>query len=257
MSGQAQASFENTVAARVEGARLGSLLAEYFRNPHRLFARLRAESPILHIPKIDCWVITRFDDIRAIFMDSETFSPVDIRLPTEPLCPRAKEIVDAADFQFESALVDEKPPTHGRHRRIFGKGLAARSVERLELTIRRFVSGHIEGFIDDGRADLISQLLLPAGANIWLMLASGNRDETVFPDGDTLDIERKNAGEHLSLGYGVHGCIGVSLARLQMKVVLEELTRRLPDMRPAGNGVSDVLRALMFSGSKRLPVEWD
>ena len=45
--------------------------------------------------------------------------------------------------------------------------------------------------------------------------------------------------------------------RLQMKIVLEKLLRRLPDMRPAGNGGSDIPQTLVFGRSERLPAEWD
>ena len=98
---------------------------------------------------------------------------------------------------------------------------------------------------------------IPANARIFLLLASGNRDETVFPDGETLDIGRENAGEHLSFGHGPHFCLGAPLARLQMKITLEELTSRLPHMRLADGGVPDIFRTLTFRGLKCLPVEWD
>ena len=98
---------------------------------------------------------------------------------------------------------------------------------------------------------------IAAGSGILLLLASGNRDETVFPDGETLDIERENAGDHLSFGYGAHFCLGAPLARLEMKIILEELTSRLPHMRLADGGVPDVFRTFTFRGLKRLPVEWD
>ena len=98
---------------------------------------------------------------------------------------------------------------------------------------------------------------IPAGAKLMLLLASGNRDETVFPAGDTLDIDRGNARDHLSFGHGAHFCLGAPLARLEMKIVLEELTRRLPHMRPAGDSAADIFRTFTFRGLKRLPVEWD
>ena len=98
---------------------------------------------------------------------------------------------------------------------------------------------------------------IPAGAKVLLLLASGNRDETVFPDGERLDIERPNAREHLSFGHGPHFCLGAPLARLEMKVILEELTRRLPHMRLADGGAADIFRTFTFRGLKHLTVEWN
>ena len=97
---------------------------------------------------------------------------------------------------------------------------------------------------------------IPAGARIMLLRASGNRDETVFADGERLDIDRENARDHLSFGHGPHFCLGAPLSRLEMKIVLQELTRRLPDMRLADGGVADLFRAFTFRGLRRLPVEW-
>ena len=106
------------------------------------------------------------------------------------------------------------------------------------------------------RAAEVGGRQIPEGATILLLLASGNRDETVFPDGETMDIDRRNAREHLSFGYGAHFCLGAQLARLEMKIALEELTRRLPGMRLADRGSPDIFRTITFRGLKNLTVEW-
>jgi cytochrome P450 len=63
-----------------------------------------------------------------------------------------------------------------------------------------------------------------AGDVIALVYASGNRDETVFPDPDRFLLDRPR--EHLAFGHGVHKCPGAPLARLEIRVALEELLRR-------------------------------
>ena len=97
---------------------------------------------------------------------------------------------------------------------------------------------------------------IPAGARIMLLRASGNRDETVFPHGERLDIDRDNVRDHLSFGHGPHFCLGAPLSRLAMKVVLEELSRRLPHLRLADGGAPEIVRAFTFQGLRRLAVEW-
>ena len=97
---------------------------------------------------------------------------------------------------------------------------------------------------------------IPAGAKVLLLLASGNRDETVFPEGERLDLERENARDHLSFGHGPHFCLGAPLARLEMKIVLEELTSRLPHLQLADDGAPDIFRTFTFRGLKHLTVEW-
>jgi len=69
---------------------------------------------------------------------------------------------------------------------------------------------------------------LPAGSALIAIPPSANRDERVFPDPDAFDVRRK-FGHHLSFGYGAHFCIGAALARLEGRVVLEELLDRIPD----------------------------
>ena len=97
---------------------------------------------------------------------------------------------------------------------------------------------------------------IPAGARVMLLRASGNRDETVFPHGARLDIDRDNVRDHLSFGHGPHFCLGAPLSRLVMRVILEELTGRLPHLQLADGGVPDIIRAFTFRGLRRLAVEW-
>jgi cytochrome P450 len=66
---------------------------------------------------------------------------------------------------------------------------------------------------------------IKAGEPIALMFASANRDEAVFTDPDEFVLDRPNISDHLAFGSGPHVCAGVSLARLQLRVAIEELLR--------------------------------
>ncbi len=61
---------------------------------------------------------------------------------------------------------------------------------------------------------------------ILMWYVSANRDEDKFADADAIDLERSNAAEHLSFGYGVHYCMGSRLAELQLRVLWEEILPR-------------------------------
>ncbi|MCV7351398.1 cytochrome P450 [Mycobacterium parmense] len=65
------------------------------------------------------------------------------------------------------------------------------------------------------------------GSIMLLLNGSANRDESRFPDGERFDIHR--GGGHLSFGQGLHFCMGSALARMQARVVFEEVIRRWPD----------------------------
>ena len=74
---------------------------------------------------------------------------------------------------------------------------------------------------------------LPAGAHLLLMYASANEQEDVFPDPRKFDLERPNIGRHLSFGGGVHRCVGLALARMEIKVAAREIVRRIDNIRLA------------------------
>lgn len=67
---------------------------------------------------------------------------------------------------------------------------------------------------------------LPQGAQVLLLYGSGNRDERHYPDPDRFDVTRAPV-DHLTFGYGTHGCAGQSLARLEAHAVLGALARRV------------------------------
>lgn len=69
---------------------------------------------------------------------------------------------------------------------------------------------------------------VPKGSRIALLNGSAGRDERQYDNAEEFDVDRKVA-RHLSLGFGTHVCLGASLARLEMRVVLEELLKRYPD----------------------------
>ena len=67
-----------------------------------------------------------------------------------------------------------------------------------------------------------------------MLYPSGNRDEEVFESPDELRIDRKP--NHVAFGIGHHFCLGANLARMELRIALRELLRRVPDMRFANAG---------------------
>ena len=59
-----------------------------------------------------------------------------------------------------------------------------------------------------------------------LWYASGNRDEEIFPDGDSIIVERENARRHLAFGYGIHRCVGARVAEMQLTALISEMQKR-------------------------------
>lgn len=90
----------------------------------------------------------------------------------------------------------------------------------------------------------------------WLMLcyASGNRDEDVFEDPDRFRSDRK-PNRHVAFGYGAHLCLGQYLAKLEMRILFEEL---LPHLKSLSlDGEVKMTQAYFVSGPKKLPIRFE
>lgn len=76
--------------------------------------------------------------------------------------------------------------------------------------------------------------LIRKGDKLVLWYVSANRQETLFPNGARLLIDRPNARRHLSFGYGIHRCVGARLAELQLQILIEEMMKRKMRVNLAG-----------------------
>jgi cytochrome P450 len=94
---------------------------------------------------------------------------------------------------------------------------------------------------------------IPAGSAVMPMLGAANRDESRYPDPDRFDIFRAPQ-PHISFGHGVHVCLGMHLARLEMRVALELLLDRLPGLRLDPEGDDPHIRGQVFRSPTALPV---
>ena len=91
------------------------------------------------------------------------------------------------------------------------------------------------------------------GEKVVVYYISANRDEEVFPDAFRFDVTRR-PNEHLAFGIGTHFCLGASLARLEIRVLFEELLRRLPDIELAAPPRR--LRSNFINGIKEMQIRY-
>ncbi|MEO6082665.1 MAG: cytochrome P450 [Umezawaea sp.] len=99
--------------------------------------------------------------------------------------------------------------------------------------------------------------MVQAGEGVVVLPIVANRDPDVFADPDRLDVTRANAHRHLACGFGPHQCLGLQLARLELRVVYSALFRRLPGLRLAVpvDGLPFRQNTAFFSVDS-LPVQW-
>jgi len=97
---------------------------------------------------------------------------------------------------------------------------------------------------------------IPKGSKLLIVMASANHDERQFENPFSLDLHRGNAIDHLSFGYGSHQCMGKNIARMEIRIFLEEFIKRLPHMRMEPQ-TFEFLPNTSFRGPKHLWVTWD
>lgn len=394
---------------------------EYLEDPYAFFSPLRKSAPVLFVPGLKYWVVTRYDDVRWIFQNPAIFSASNALDPIRPVCPVATDELRRGGFSPVPTLTNTDPPVHTRARRLANAAFTPGRVASMEAFVRRLTLDFVDellvkrnadlikdfawslparvlcrilgipdediGLIKQGsssrllfmfgnptdaqqmelardlarfwsyaqdltsqrqqspRDDFVSNLVhrthgnepilslqevstivfglllaghetttnllgnafrrileaqdawkalvsqkeiipnaieevlrfdssvitwrrkttqaveiggieVPARADLLLLIGSANRDPSVFVHPDTFDIYRHNAKAHLSFGHGPHLCLGAPLARLEVRVALEELVRHLPSLRLSDGQTFTYPPNVSFRGPRSLLVEW-
>jgi len=394
----------------------------YQQDPPEYLRWSREQEPVFYSPKLGYWVVSRYDDIKAVFRDNITFSPSIALEKITPTGEEANAVLASYNYAMNRTLVNEDEPAHMPRRRVLMEPFTPEALKHHEPLVRKLAREYVDRFIDDGRADLVDQMLwevpltialhflgvpeedmdllrkysiahtvntwgrpkpeeqvavahavgnfwqlagqilekmrrdpsgpgwmkygirmqadypdvvtdsylhsmmmagivaahettanatanavklllqhpgawhelcqdpslipnaveeclryngsvaawrrlatraarvgdvdIPAGAKLLIVMSSANHDERHFTDADMVDIRRDNASDHLTFGYGAHQCMGKNLARMELQIFLEELTRRLPHMHLSEQQFTYVPNT-SFRGPEHLWVEWD
>jgi cytochrome P450/ferredoxin-NADP reductase len=394
----------------------------YQQDPPEYLRWAREQEPVFYSPRLGYWVVTRYEQVKAIFRDHITFSPAIALEKITPTGAQANAVLASYGYAMNRTLVNEDEPAHMPRRRLLMDPFTPQALKHHEPMVRRLAREYVDRFIDAGKADLVDQMLwevtltvalhflgvpeedmdtlrrysiahtvntwgrprpeeqvavahavgnfwqlagkvlekmrqdpsgpgwmkygirmqaehpdivtdsylhsmmmagivaahettanatanamklllqhpqvwqeickdpslipnaveeclrhngsvaawrrlvtkdvridgidIPAGSRLLIVMSSANHDEGHFTDADLLDIRRDNASDHLTFGYGAHQCMGKNLARMEMQIFLEELTRRLPHMRLSQQSFTYVPNT-SFRGPEHLWVEWD
>jgi cytochrome P450/ferredoxin-NADP reductase len=396
---------------------------EYQVDPADSLRWSRDEEPVFFSPKLRYWVVTRYDDVKAIFRNNILFSPSIALEKITPAPPEAQEILKRYGYAMDRTMVNEDEPAHMERRRLLMDSFSPEALSKHETSIRQLTQRYVDRFIDKGEVDLVAEMLweipltvalhflgvrdddidelrqfcvahtintwgrpslqeqlhvadsvgrfwraangvlnrmmenpsgdgwmyfsirqhlkhpdvvplsylrsmmmailvaahettskattnamrlllsdraawnqlnvdpslipmaveeclrragsivswrriataparvgdveIPEGAKLLLVMASANHDERKFESPAVLDLHRENTADHLSFGYGAHQCMGKNIARMEMRIFLEELTRRLPHMELVPDQEFKYLPNTSFRGPESLRVRWD
>ncbi|GIX24123.1 MAG: cytochrome P450 [Caldimonas sp.] len=394
----------------------------YMEDPAEFVRWAREQEPVFYAPKLGYWVVTRYQTIKDIFRDPITFSPSIVLERISPTSDEALRVLQQYGYAMSRTLVNEDEPMHMARRRVLMAPFTPEHLAEHEPMVRELVRKAVNRFVNDGRADLVDQLLwevpftvalhflgvdaedrekmrrfsiahtvnafgrpspeeqlsvahtvgqfwqfagevlekmrrtpdgpgwmrysirqqklhpdvitdsylhsmmmaiivaahettafasanaiklllqhptawrelcedpalispaleeclrfsgsvaswrrratrdvvldgvsIPAESKLLLVVASANHDGDHFVDPDLFDIRRENSAEHLTFGFGAHQCLGKNIGRMEMQIMIEELSRRLPHMRLASQRY-EYVHNVSFRGPQHLWVEWD
>lgn len=383
----------------------------------------RDREPVFYSPKLGYWVVSRYEDVKAVFRDPILFSPKNVLEKITPVSQEAQDALMSYGYAMNRTLVNEDEPAHMERRRVLMDHFLPENLAPREETVRQLIRERLDRIIEEGRADLVEAMLwevpltvaleflgvpeedmetlrhfsiahtvntwgrptgeqqlevahsvgrfwqfagkvlekmraepdgegwmhyairrnaempevvtdsylhsmmmaiivaahettahasanafklllthreawedicadptlipnaveeclrysgsvvawrrqttaecevggvtIPKDAKLLIASASGNHDERHFEDADSFDIYRDNAVDHLTFGYGAHQCMGKNIARMEMRIFLEEFSRRLPHLKLTEGQEFTYLPNTSFRGPDHVWVEWD
>ena len=132
-------------------------------------------------------------------------------------------------------------------------GLVGNAVEE----VLRFESSQISWRRLTTRDTEVGGVQIPCGTPILLNFAAANHQADIFAEPHLFDVHRANASRHISFGKGIHYCLGANLAKLELRIVLEALSQRIPSLRLTPGQTVQHFPNITFRGPERLLVEWD
>lgn len=131
----------------------------YQQDPPEYVRWAREQEPVFYSPQLGYWVVTRYDDIKAIFRDNLTFSPSIALEKITPTGEEANAVLQSYGYAMNRTLVNEDEPAHMPRRRALMEPFTPEQLLHHEPMVRRLAREYVDRFIDDGRADLVDQML--------------------------------------------------------------------------------------------------
>ena len=130
------------------------------KDPFPSYRELRAEQPVMYDERINYYVVTRYDEIKAVFDDWETFSSANAQAPVRERGEAAKKIMTDGGFTAYSGLSARTPPENTRIRAIVQRAFTPRLYKSLEPAIRQNVITRIEKMLTrpDHTGDMVRDL---------------------------------------------------------------------------------------------------
>jgi cytochrome P450 len=151
---------------------------DYLRDPYPIAARLRDDTPVFYAKELGYLVITRMEDIDAVFRNPDVYASANVQDPVFPLSDGATEVLAAPDFDPIAVMSNRPEPDHSRIRVYTRQGFSRRRLKSLEPYVQRRSRELIDAMLANGApAEFIDALAFPLpGETVFRFIG--------FPEGD-------------------------------------------------------------------------
>ena len=140
----------------------------YMHNPAGYLAWAREEEPVFYSPVLGYWVVTRYDDVKAVFRDPLLFSPAIALEKITPAGPEVMQVLQRHGFAMGRTMVNEDEPDHMARRRLLMDAFLPERLLGYEPMVRTLARQAMDRFVDKGRADLVGEMFHEIPLNIAL-----------------------------------------------------------------------------------------
>lgn len=128
----------------------------YQADPAEALRWSREGEPVFFSEPLGYWVVSRYDDIKAIFRDPILFSPANVLEKITPPSPEAVEVLRRANYGMNRTLVNEDEPAHMARRRVLLDAFTPEALAAHQPMVRDLVRAKLDAIADRGRSDLVA-----------------------------------------------------------------------------------------------------
>lgn len=160
------------------GALYHPLIGEQLENPYPFYARARQEEPIFFSPELGAWIVTRYDDVMSILNQPDIFSSKDALRPVVRYTPAVFAELSKG-YPLVPNMIDSDGKAHTRFRNAASKAFTPRRIRQLEPFIKDVATSLVDSFIDDHKAEMISQFAYPLPLEVALFLIGVPKEDMV------------------------------------------------------------------------------
>ena len=140
----------------------------YLQDPAGYLHWAREEEPVFYSPRLGYWIVTRYEDVKAVFRDNLLFSPSIALEKITPAGPEVLAILQRYGFAMNRTMVNEDEPDHMARRRLLMEAFLPERLLAFEPMVRGLARQYMDRFIDQGRADLVREMFYEIPLNVAL-----------------------------------------------------------------------------------------